>query len=208
MQSQVYYLANPNQTQVIFSKILTQVITLYQHFVPSEIRNRRNIHLQKQPDAALIASYLWAIQEGCRTATESAIYRTIRHNLFPDNFPERSRYWLGYNATKKIHHYGIKFSVLVSDSGFPIDYVVTPASVSDGTVAFELLKNSPLSIIYGDKQVKSHLSPYGIQLISQLRKNILDYSWFDNYRISRLRKPVETVFRFWSSLESIVSATD
>ncbi len=47
MQSQHYYLANPNQTQVIFSKILTQVLALYERFVPYEVRNRRNIHLQK-----------------------------------------------------------------------------------------------------------------------------------------------------------------
>ncbi|VIY00791.1 Transposase [Streptococcus pneumoniae] len=66
MQSQHYYLANPNQTQVIFSKILTQVIALYERFVPHEVRNRRNIHLQKQSDVVVIASYLWAIQEGCR----------------------------------------------------------------------------------------------------------------------------------------------
>ena len=46
MQSQVHYLVNPNQTQVIFSKILTKVITLYQRFVPNEVRNRRNIYLQ------------------------------------------------------------------------------------------------------------------------------------------------------------------
>ncbi|HFR3671434.1 TPA: IS982 family transposase, partial [Streptococcus suis] len=90
MQSQHDYLANPNQTQVIFSKILTQVLALYERFVPYEVRNRRNIHLQKQSDVVVIASYLWAIQEGCRTA--SAIYRAIRHNLFPDNFPERSRF--------------------------------------------------------------------------------------------------------------------
>lgn len=251
MQSQVHYLAKPNQTQVIFSKILTKVITLYERFVPAEVRHRRNIHLQKQSDAVIIASYLWAIQEGCRTA--SAIYRAIRHNLFPDNFPERSRFYricqnlaqsiqrmryfmvldlcqtcsfglidsfpcvlcqpvrnlratllsevadIGYNATKNMHYYGLKFSVLVSDSGFPIDYVVTPASVSDGKVAFELLKTSPVSVIYGDKgyvdkQVKSDLSQYGIQLISQLRTNMMGYSWFDNDRISRLRKPIETVF--------------
>ncbi|HFR3572684.1 hypothetical protein P7J41_00460 [Streptococcus suis] len=83
MQSQHYYLANlanPNQTQVVFSKILTQVLTLYEQFVPHKVRNRRNIHLQKQSDVVVIASYLWAIQEGCQTA--SAIYRAIRHNLF------------------------------------------------------------------------------------------------------------------------------
>lgn len=192
-----------------------------------------------------------------RLQDASAIYRAIRHNLFPDNFPERSRFCricqnlaqsiqrmhyfmvldlcqtcsfglidsfpcalchpirnmratllsevadIGYNATKKIHYYGLKFSVLVSDSGFPIDYVVTPASIYDGDVALELLENSPFPIVYGDKgyvdrQTKAALADCGIQLISQLRKNMVGYSWLENYKISRLRKPVETVF---SSLE-------
>ncbi|MER0123051.1 hypothetical protein ABPH35_05410 [Streptococcus sp. ZJ93] len=90
MQSQVYYLVNPNQIQVIFSRTLTKVITLYNRFVPAKVRHRRNVHLQKQPDTVIIASYRWVIEEGCQTA--SAIYRAIRHNLFPDNFPERSRF--------------------------------------------------------------------------------------------------------------------
>ncbi|HEM2746096.1 TPA: hypothetical protein VCA04_002182 [Streptococcus suis] len=58
---------------------------------------------------------------------------------------------ISYNATKKVHYYGIKFSVLITDRGFPIDCVVTPASVSDGMVAFELLENNPLSVIYGNQ---------------------------------------------------------
>lgn len=238
MQSQNYYLENHTQTQVIFSKILTKVITLYRHFVPNDIRNRRNIHLQKQSDVILIASYLWALQEGCRTA--SAIYRAIRHNFFPDNFPERSRFCricqnlaqsiqrmhyfmvsdicqncsfglidsfpcalcqlirnlratllsdvanIGYNATKKLHYYGLKFSVLVSDTGFPIDYVVTLAAVYDGDKG------------YVDQTTKEVLEHYVIHLVSQLRKNMANYSSFENHNISRLRKPIETVF---SSLE-------
>ncbi|XHV59538.1 transposase [Streptococcus dysgalactiae subsp. equisimilis] len=238
MQSQNYYLENHTQTQVIFSKILTKVITLYRHFVPNDIRNQRNIHLQKQSDVILIASYLWALQEGCRTA--SAIYRAIRHNFFPDNFPERSRFCricqnlaqsiqrmhyfmvsdicqncsfglidsfpcalcqlirnlratllsdvanIGYNATKKLHYYGLKFSVLVSDTGFPIDYVVTLAAVYDGDKG------------YVDQTTKEVLEHYVIHLISQLRKNMANYSSFENHNISRLRKPIETVF---SSLE-------
>ena len=229
--------------------------TLYDRFVPYCVRHRRNVHLQKQPDVVIIASYLWAIQEGCRTA--SAIYRAIRHSLFPNDFPERSRFCricqnlsqsiqrmryfmvsslsetssfglidsfpcalchpirnlrasllsevanIGYNATKKIHYYGVKFSVLVSDRGFPLDDVVTSASVYDSQVAFELLEHSSIPLIYGDKgyidkQVKKELANCGIPLISQLRKNMADYSWFENYKISRLRKPIETVF---SSLE-------
>ncbi len=49
-----------------------------------------------------------------------------------------------------------------------------------------------------DRQTKAALADRGIQLISQLRKNMVGYSWLENYKISRLRKPVETVF---SSLE-------
>lgn len=167
--------------------------TLYDRFVPYCVRHQRNVHSQKQPDVVIIASYLWAIQEGCRTA--SAIYRAIRHSLFPNDFPERSRFCricqnlsqsiqrmryfmvsslsetssfglidsfpralchpirnlrasllseaanIGYNATKKIHYYGVKFSVLVSDRGFPLDDVVTSASVYDSQVAFELLEH-------------------------------------------------------------------
>lgn len=112
MQSQHYYLANlanPNQTQVVFSKILTQVLTLYEQFVPHEVRNRRNIHLQKQSDVVVIASYLWAIQEGCQTA--SAIYRVIRHNLFPDNFPERSRFCRICQNLAKYSAYALFYSL-------------------------------------------------------------------------------------------------
>nr|WP_238385923.1 transposase [Streptococcus sp. S784/96/1] len=62
----------------------------------------------------------------------------------------------GYHATK-IHYYSLKFSILVSDSRFPIDYVVTPASIYDGDVALELLENSLFPIIYGDKGRVSRL---------------------------------------------------
>nr|WP_202913590.1 hypothetical protein [Streptococcus sp. S784/96/1] len=49
-----------------------------------------------------------------------------------------------------------------------------------------------------DRQTKAKLADCGTQLISQLRKNMMDYSWLENYKVSRLRKPSETVF---SSLE-------
>nr|WP_238386301.1 transposase [Streptococcus sp. S784/96/1] len=49
-----------------------------------------------------------------------------------------------------------------------------------------------------DQTTKEVLERHGIKLISQLRKNMANYSWFENYRIRRLRKTIETVF---SSLE-------
>lgn len=123
------------------------------------------------------------------------------HNLRASLLSEVAN--IGSNAAKKIHYYGVKFSVLVSDRGFPLDDVVTSASVYDSQVAFELLEHSSIPLIYGDKgyidkQVKKELANCGIPLISQLRKNMADYSWLENYKISRLRKPIETVF---SSLE-------
>lgn len=57
---------------------------------------------------------------------------------------------IGYNGSKNMHYYGIKFLVLVSDSGFPIDYVVTPAPVYDGDISLDLLKNNPIPIVYGE----------------------------------------------------------
>ncbi len=49
MQSQNYYLANLTQTQAIFSKILTKVITLYHRLVPNDIRNRRMFTYKSNP---------------------------------------------------------------------------------------------------------------------------------------------------------------
>lgn len=119
-----------------------------------------------------------------------ALYQP-NHNLSASLLSEVAD--ISYNDTKKVHYYGIKFSVLINDRGFPIDCVVTPASVSDGMVAFELLENNPFSVIYEDmgyvdKQAKPHLSQSGIQPIAQLRKHMVDYSWFDNYRHSVLEQ--------------------
>ena len=195
------------------------------------------------------------LQQGCKSA--NAIYRAIRTNLFPESFPERSRFCricqnlsqtiqliryyfvnsivnecefgiidsfpcalckpirncrskllesvanIGFNATKQIHYYGIKFSVVVGNNGFPINYVVTPASIHDNQIAYELLTSSPFSIVYADKgyvdqPLKEKLLMCGIKLITQLRENMSNYSKFENYKIWRLRKPIETVF---SSLE-------
>ena len=234
---------------------LVKVGELYEKYVPKSIRFRKNVHLQIQPDVILLSSYTWALQQGCKSA--NAIYRAIRTNLFPESFPERSRFCricqnlsqtiqliryyfvnsivnecefgiidsfpcalckpirncrakllesvanIGFNATKQIHYYGIKFSVVVGNNGFPINYVVTPASIHDNQIAYELLTSSPFSIVYADKgyvdqPLKEKLLMCGIKLITQLRENMSNYSKFENYKIWRLRKPIETVF---SSLE-------
>lgn len=72
-----------------------------------------------------------------------------------------------------MHYYGIKFSVFVGNSGFPINYVVTPASVSDGQITFELLEKSPLSIIYGDKYYMAKTS----SIISVVSKSSAKKLW-------------------------------
>lgn len=255
MQSHLYYLANPSQTQAVFNQMLQKVSLLYDRYVPDSVKYQRNVHLQIQPDAIIITSYLWALQQGCKSM--SAIYRAIRQALFPDEFPERSRFGricqnlaqsiqamryyfvqsltqncefgiidsfpcslckpvrncraillqsianIGFNATKQARYYGIKFSVLVPDNGYPVDYVVTKASVHDSQVAFELLEKSPFYLVYGDKgyvnqSLKEGLLQCGITLITQLRENMIGFSKRENYAIGRLRKPIETVF---SSLE-------
>ncbi|MBF0806813.1 IS982 family transposase, partial [Streptococcus sp. 19428wA2_WM07] len=55
MQSQVHYLANPSQAQVVFNKILVRVTDLYEKYVPKSVRFRKNVHLQIQADVILIS---------------------------------------------------------------------------------------------------------------------------------------------------------
>ena len=46
---------------------------------------------------------------------------------------------VGYNATKGQYFYGYKCHALVSESGYAIDYTITPASMADSSMTEEVL---------------------------------------------------------------------
>ncbi|MBJ6746712.1 transposase [Streptococcus sp. 121] len=85
----------------------------------------------------------------------------------------------------------MKFPVIVGDNGFPVNYVVTPVSVHDSQIAYELLISSPFSIIHGDKgyvtkSLKERLLWCGIRLMIQLSENMSNYSRLEHIGIQSI----------------------
>ncbi len=57
---------------------------------------------------------------------------------------------IGHNAAKNLWFYGFKVHMLVTLSGFILNYIVTPVSVHDIKVANELLEGCRQSVILAD----------------------------------------------------------
>lgn len=90
MQSQPKYIEIYTNTQLMFSEILEIIRLLYKEYVPKQIKNRKNIHLLKQPDTVIISCVIWGMMNGL--TTQRAIYRFVRSVLALENFPDRSRF--------------------------------------------------------------------------------------------------------------------
>ena len=67
---------------------------------------------------------------------------------------------IGYKATKNLYYYEFKISLSVDSKGFPISCEVTPASIHDVNIAYDLVEQPPNKQIVADK---GHVS-------SQLKK--------------------------------------
>ncbi|MFD2254091.1 IS982 family transposase [Lactococcus formosensis subsp. bovis] len=111
---------------------------------------------------------------------------------------------IGFNATKEQYFYGCKCHALVSESGYVIDYVITPASIADSTMTEEVLAKFATPTVLGDKgylgqALHDRLKLEGIELITPVRKNMRrkPISFPD---FSKRRKVIERVFSFLSNL--------
>ncbi len=76
---------------------------------------------------------------------------------------------MGYNASKHLWFYGFKVHMLVTLSGYILNYVVTPASVHDIKMVYELLEGYKQSVILGDlgylsSELKKDLEQEGYHL--------------------------------------------
>ena len=112
---------------------------------------------------------------------------------------------IGYNATKKMNYYGVKLSFLVTQSGFPVDYAVSPASFHDIRMVTKLAQETPTPHIIGDKgylskKLRAELAISGITLTTPLRKNMSGADKREDRLLSKKRKTVETVFSSLTSL--------
>ncbi|EEM93065.1 Transposase, IS4 [Bacillus thuringiensis IBL 200] len=60
---------------------------------------------------------------------------------------------IGYNSTKEMYYYGVKISAAVTESGFPIAYVVSSPKIHDVQLLETLINETetPVAHILGDK---------------------------------------------------------
>ncbi|HEM5578396.1 TPA: IS982 family transposase [Streptococcus suis] len=106
---------------------------------------------------------------------------------------------IGYNASKHLWFYGFKVHMLVTLSGFILNYVVTPASVHDIKVVYELLEGCKQSVILGDlgylsSELKKDLEQEGYHLWTPFRKNMTGAEEHNNWKVMAMRRTVETRF--------------
>ena len=108
---------------------------------------------------------------------------------------------IGYNASKHLWFYGFKVHMLVSLSGYILNYVVTPASVHDSKVVDDLLEGCQQSVILADlgylsRELKDSLEQRGYHLWTPLRQNMERASQHNNWRLlaMAMRRTIETRF--------------
>lgn len=112
---------------------------------------------------------------------------------------------IGFNSTKDVYYYGVKISMMMTETGFPLAYVVTSPKLHDVKVLETLVKQTPISHILGDKgyisaPIRDRIAQKGITVSTPLRKNMKGFDKADDRLVSKRRKIVETVF---SSLEKL-----
>ena len=114
----------------------------------------------------------------------------------------KGKQYHGYSASKKQFYFGIKVHMVITSEGIPIEFSITPASMSDirslQNFSLDLPKNS---ILMGDKaytnyQFEDELANLDkIQLLVKRRKNLTrQNSYDDNQLLKQKRNTIETVF--------------
>lgn len=123
------------------------------------------------------------------------------HKSFRAKIFQGKRYH-GYSASKKQYYFGIKVHMIISSKGIPIEFSITPGSMSD----IRSLQNFSLdlpkgSILMGDKaytnyQFEDDLANLdGIKMLVKRKSNLKrqnDYN--DNLLLKHERNYIETVF--------------
>jgi len=122
-----------------------------------------------------------------------------------DNYriPRSKRYqgevWRGYQASKKRYFYGLKIHVVVTETGRPVEFFLTPGSVSDTTAYRQYSFDLPAGAwvtgdkAYTDYDVEDALNEGGLRL-RPMRKTNSKRPWppWIVYLQATLRKIVET----------------
>ncbi len=84
-------------------------------------------------------------------------------------------------------------------SGYILNYVVTPASVHDIKVIYELLEGSEYSVILGglgylSSELKKNLEQQGYHLWTPFRQNMIGTENHNNRQVMAMRRTIEMRF--------------
>lgn len=106
---------------------------------------------------------------------------------------------IGYNASKHLWFYGFKVHMLVTLSGYILNYAVTPASVHDIKLVYELLEGCKQSVILGNlgyqsSELKKDLKQEGHHLWKSFRQNMAGSEEHNNWKVMAMRRTIETLF--------------
>jgi len=106
---------------------------------------------------------------------------------------------IGYNASKQMWFYGFKVHVAVTESGYILNYIFTPASGPDRKIAKELLDEIRAPYVLADlghlsKALKLDLESRGVNLWTPLRSNMDGVKQYNNYNMLVIRRTIETRF--------------
>ncbi|CCW39185.1 putative transposase [Streptococcus agalactiae ILRI005] len=89
--------------------------------------------------------------------------------------------------------------MLVTLSGYILNYVVTPASVHDIKVVYELLEGCKQLVILGDlgylsSELKKDLEQEGYHLWTPFRQNMVSAEEHNDWKVMAMRRTIETRF--------------
>jgi hypothetical protein len=123
----------------------------------------------------------------------------------------------GYCASKRRYYYGLKVHALINESGMPVDFVLTPASVADISglkrLALELPEGASImaDAAYTDYDNEDVLKECGTTLVAARKHNSKrQHEPHDAFLCQQYRKKIETTFsiisqRFGRKLHAVTS---
>lgn len=126
--------------------------------------------------------------------TAKSHLRNFKTRIFRDEQAD-----ISFNWTKQMWFYGFKVHMLVSLSGYVVNYLVTPASTHDSKACEELLEDTNFPIILADlgyisQSLKQRLAQKWYQLWTPLRQNMSEAKHHDNWKLMAKRRTIETRF--------------
>ncbi|MCH5463447.1 IS982 family transposase [Lactobacillus sp. LC28-10] len=105
----------------------------------------------------------------------------------------------GFNATKNVYYYGFKLHAIMNNSGYFLNWELTPANVDDRYVAEELLTRTPAHQVLADggylsRSLQKRLKSEGMNFWFPLRKNMRAAKQVNSSFLKDQRRKIETGF--------------